>query len=157
MDLDAVVIPKREVVGRRAATKVKFKQIKKITALYINFNVSTQKIDYAALLNDDDSDDEPAGDTKAFSSDDESFAKPKAEPNSSGGSNMFDSLKEEDSPVKKAVSKRKLAAKPAPAKRTKTAIVDSDSDSDFGEKAAPKGKKKKVASSDEDFEADSDF
>lgn len=85
-------------------------------------------------MNDDDDSDAADGDVKAFSSDDE-FAEvdtSKVDNNSSGGSNMFDSLKVEDSPPKKATNKRKLAPKVSSAKRPKSAIIDSDSDSDFG-------------------------
>lgn len=99
-----------------------------------------QKIDYAKLLNDDDDDEGStgAGSVQALSSDEEfntSIQKPvSANSSTSGGANMFDSLKE-DSPVKKVV-KRKLGPKAAEAKKPanrikKRPVSDDSSDDDF--------------------------
>lgn len=86
---------------------------------------------------------------------------------------MFDSLKDDDSPVKKTVAKRKLGPKPSSAKRTKVVISDSDDSDDIKVFTTTFNhlklylnvmyfclqvtkKKKNNISSDEDF-SDSDF
>lgn len=101
-------------------------------------------------MKDDDDDDDVsdagsgagsgAGSVQALSSDDEfnaSVQKPvSANSSTSGGANMFDSLKE-DSPVKKAAaapSKRKLGPKSAEVKKSrikKRPVSDDSSDDDF--------------------------
>lgn len=122
VDLDTS-IPKRETSSRRAASK---------------------KVNYAALLNDNDSDEEPDEYANPkFDSDDEDELldntgieqTPAVQQQMNNTNDMFDSLKsEEESPIKKPpVVKRKLGAKPevvkAPTKRSKKQISDSDDSS----------------------------
>lgn len=127
MDLDGSAdiepaVPKRETSGRRAASK---------------------KVDYAALLNDDedeDSDNDAVVHNPKFDSDDEDDLldntgidqRPAVQQQMNNTDDMFDSLKsEEDTPLKKPpVTKRKLGAKPEeikpPSKRAKKMTSDSD-------------------------------
>lgn len=123
MDLETS-IPKRDAPSRRAAAK---------------------KVNYAALLNDDVSDEEEPDNyvNPKFDSDDEDELldntgieqRPAAQQQLNSTNDMFDSLKSEDeSPIKKPpVVKRKLGAKPqvvkAPSKRTKKLVSDSDDSS----------------------------
>lgn len=103
-------------------------------------------MDYAALLNDDDDSDTPKlkADTVELSSDDDddddNFNNT-PEDKSGESVNMFDSLKEDDSPVKKPpTTKRKLgpkadATKPA-AKRSKKQVISDDDSDDFAPKVS---------------------
>lgn len=136
--------PKRETTRR--ATKVhKTSSDFLIHSLTSSNFFNFQKVDYAKLLNDEDEDEgsaSGAGSVQALSSDDEfnsSIKQPVSlnSSSSSGGANMFDSLKE-DTPVKKAAPpKRKLGPKAADVKKPtkqrikKRPVSDDSSDDDF--------------------------
>lgn len=96
-----------------------------------------QKVNYAALIDgSDDDDDAPAGfddndDDELFDNAGIKEASMHQAALDESNVDLFDSLKEDDSPAKKPVGKRKLGAKPevvkAPsAKRPKKQAYDSD-------------------------------
>lgn len=135
--------PKRENVGRRAATKVcPTMKLRKCQSFNIEMFSSLQKVNYATLNdgNDNNSDSDVGNGSAqkgAFSSDDDDelldntgMNEPSSHQANLDMSDAFDSLKE-DTPVKKAPVKRKLGAKAevvkAPStKRAKKNISDSD-------------------------------